>query len=174
MKKNMLTMLVLVLTIVNLSLSAFVVFTVVPNMQRSNELIVGVAKLVNAELESQFPTPEELEVFDVKNAETFALGDLRANLKNGADGKARYAQLSSCSITMNKEHDDFDDLKPQVEILTSNMKQIITVKVSQYTAEQVEDEKIKAEIRESILKEFQETLFKSTFIVEFTMEILVM
>lgn len=174
MKKNMLTVLVLVLTIVNLSLSAFIVFTVVPNIKRTDELVINVAKLVGLELEDKFPEPEEIQDYEIKDLESFALPDLRVNLKAGADGKTHYAQISNCSISMNTEHDDYGDLSPKLETLKSNITQVITSEVGKYTYEEISDVSKKDQIRTDILGRIQDEVFQSKFVVNFTMDILSM
>ena len=56
MKKNMLTILVIILCIGNLTLSAYIVFTVVPNAQRTDQLITKILQIIDLELESPLPT----------------------------------------------------------------------------------------------------------------------
>ena len=49
MKKNILTVVVIALCLINLALSAVVVFSIVPMANRTNDLIAQVASVINLE-----------------------------------------------------------------------------------------------------------------------------
>ena len=61
----MLTVLVLILCIVNLTLSAYIVFTVVPNAQRTDTLITKILQIIDLELESPTPEEEDTQTYDI-------------------------------------------------------------------------------------------------------------
>ena len=94
MKKNMLTILVIILCIVNLTLSAYIVFTVVPNAQRTDQLITKILQIIDLELES--PLPADINnTYDIENIEKYEIEDMTANLAAGTDGKAHFAKISA-------------------------------------------------------------------------------
>ena len=79
MKKNMLTIVVIALCVLNLVLSAVVVFTVIPTANKTNALISQVASIIDLELES--PNPKyEVAMTDLQTV-TLS-GTLTINLKS--------------------------------------------------------------------------------------------
>ena len=51
MKKNMLAVLILILIIVNITLTAVMMFTVVPNAKQTDNLITRLMQIIDLELE---------------------------------------------------------------------------------------------------------------------------
>lgn len=169
MKKNMLAVLILILTLVNVSLTAFTVFIVVPNAQRTDELITKVLTMIDLELES--PAVSNYTVsYDIKNVVKYDISDLTANLKTGEDGKAHYAVIN-CSLSMDKENSDYAELSPLVESMQSDITAIIKNQLLQYTKEDIDDVEIREEVRKAILADIQ-SLFDSKFVVDFVLDIL--
>ena len=60
MKKNILAIIILAATIVNITLSAIMLFTVVPKAQRTDELIKKIVAVLNLELENPDASVQEL------------------------------------------------------------------------------------------------------------------
>ena len=170
MKKNMLTILVLILCIVNLTLSAYIVFTVVPNAQRTDTLITKILQIIDLELESPLPTNINT-TYDIENIEKYELEDMTANVAAGSDGKQHYAKISA-SLTINNADEDYVKLNPKVETMKSDIISIIKSDVSSYTHDQLGLPETKKEVKEKILTDIQ-TLFNSRFIVDVTVDYLI-
>ena len=170
MKKNMLTILVLILCIVNLTLSAYIVFTVVPNVQRTDTLITRILQIIDLELES--PLPQDINnTYDIENIEKYDIEDMTTNVASGTDGKAHYAKISA-SLTINNADDDYAKLNPKVETMKSDIVSIIKTHVSSYNNEELANPETKKTIKEKILTDIQ-TLFNSKFIVDVTVDYLI-
>ena len=170
MKKNMLTVLVVILCIVNITLSAFIVFTVVPNAQRTDQLITRILQIIDLELES--PIPQDINItYDIENIEKYEIEDMTANLAPGTDGKSHFAKISA-SLTINNADDDYAKLNPKVETMKSDIVSIIKTHVSAYDNEQLSNPETKKTIKEQILSDIQ-TLFNSKFIVDVTVDYLI-
>jgi len=171
MKKNMLTVLVLILCIVNITLSAYIVFTVVPNAQRTDQLITRILQVIDLELES--PLPENINnTYDIENIEKFVLDEMTCNLAPGADGKSHFAKITSASLTINNADEDYAKLNPKIEVLKDNISSIITTNISKYEFEKISLPDTKKEILDKILLDIQ-TLFNSKFIVDVTIDWLI-
>lgn len=171
MKKNMLTVLVLILCIVNITLSAYIVFTVVPNAQRTDQLITRILQVIDLELES--PLPENINnTYDIENIEKFVLDEMTCNLAPGTDGKAHFAKITSASLTINNADEDYAKLNPKIEVLKDNISSIITTNISKYEFEKISLPETKKEILDKILLDIQ-TLFNSKFIVDVTIDWLI-
>ena len=61
MKKNMLAVLILLVLVVNLTLTAYMIFTVLPNAKRTDELITKIMQIIDLELESPLPVDINVE-----------------------------------------------------------------------------------------------------------------
>ena len=170
MKKNMLTILVIILCVVNLTLSAYIVFTVVPNAQRTDQLITRILQIIDLELES--PLPQDINnTYDIENVEKYEIEDMTANLAAGSDGKPHYAKITA-SLTINNADDDYSKLNPKVETMKSDIVSIIKTHVSNYNNEQLIKPETKKAVKEQILSDIQ-SLFNSKFIVDITIDILI-
>ena len=149
MKKNMLTILVIILCIVNLTLSAYIVFTVVPNAQRTDQLITKILQIIDLELES--PLPADINnTYDIENIEKYEIEDMTANLAAGTDGKAHFAKISA-SLTINNADDDYEKLNPKVETMKSDIISIIKTHVSSNDNEELSKPETKKAVKEKIL-----------------------
>ncbi|MBQ5932627.1 MAG: flagellar basal body-associated FliL family protein [Lachnospiraceae bacterium] len=173
MKKNMLTVLVLILCIVNLTLSAYIVFTVVPNAQRTDQLITKILQIIDLELESPNAEDTEEPSYNIENIEKYTIDEskLTTNLATGPDGKTHYAKIMA-SLTINNADEDYKTLNPKVETMESDIISIIKSNVSKYNNEELTSPETKDVIKNQILTEIQ-TLFNSKFIVGVTVDYLI-
>lgn len=159
MKRNILTIIILALGILNMILTAVIVFAVVPTTMRTNNLISKVASTINLELEN----PSEKDQVDISDIQVYQIPeDLTINLKSEPnDTKSHYA-LVSVSLSINTKSDDYKTLQPTIETNESSITEIIDDEISKYTVKNVKENKDK--IKEEILKRIQE-YFKSDFII---------
>lgn len=170
MKKNMLAVLILVLVVVNLTLSAFMIFTVMPNAQRTDELITKIMQIIDLELES--PLPADINItYSIKDVEKFELDEMTANLATGADGKTHYTKINA-SLTINKAHDDYEALNPMVTTMKSDITSIIIKNVQKYTFEELNNVDVQSAVQTKILDDIQ-ALFNSRFIADCTIYFLI-
>ncbi len=160
MKKNLLTIVILALSLMNMVLTAVIVFTVVPTSMRTNKLIAKVASNIDLEIDSPLEKPDEVAIQDI---ETFQIpDDITISLKKSPnDSKAHYA-LVSVSFSVNTKSKDYETLNPMIASNIDPLKEIISDEFSKYTVDDVTDNKEK--IKEEILKRVQEK-FQSDFII---------
>lgn len=169
MRKNILAILILAATLINLTLSAIMMFTFIPYTQNANNLVKNILGVIDLELESPLAgdyTPsyklEDLEFHTL-------LTEATANLKKGSDGKAHYAQVS-CTIAINTADDDYKNYSALIETHKSELIKFVYEEIAKYT----NDECIanQAIIEENILNAIQE-YFYSRFVVKVTLNIIV-
>lgn len=93
MKKNLMTVIILALVLVNLVLTAILAFTIIPQTRKSNQLIDKIASAIDLELEdgsskdtAAVPV-EDIEVYDIEASFT-------VNLSPSGDGKEPVPLLS--------------------------------------------------------------------------------
>lgn len=147
MKRNMLTIVILALSIVNLVLTALIVFSVVPNVNKTNNLIDQVAKIINLDLEAQngnekIMTPDDLDNYALEE-------EVIINLKKDTgSSKERYAVVSKISITLYNGVSDYDKVKKNIDESTDSIYDIIRKGFNSYTIDEAKanEDEIKANI----------------------------
>lgn len=156
MKKNMLTVIVIALCLINVVLTAVIVFAVVPAMNQTNALIKQVAAVIDLELESPDATGPDAPVA-VADSEPYLIEqEFTINLKTGEDSKQHFAIMSSVTLYMNKKHEDYKKLSPTVEANKGFIVETVNNVISQYTYENASSsrEEMKAEILNQIRSRF--------------------
>ena len=161
MKKNLMTVIILALVLVNLVLTAILAFTIIPQTRKSNQLIDKIASAIDLELEdgsskdtAAVPV-EDIEVYDIEASFT-------VNLSPNGDGKDHVA-VFSIGLSLNTKSDGYksigiEGLKAKETLIKNDINTI----VSEYTMEQFrEDEQ---SVKDAILEDLQE-MFGSDFIV---------
>ena len=105
MKKNLLAVIILALVLVNLILTAVLVFSIIPQTKKSNELIDQVCAAINIELEggqnkdSSAVPIEEIAVYNITD-------NFTVNLADNGDGKKHYA-VFSVGLSVNKTSESY-------------------------------------------------------------------
>lgn len=160
MKKNLVTVITLALVLVNLVLTVILTISIVPETKKANELITKVCGAIDLDLESGSATSgenvpiEDLEVYNVEDKMTI-------NLKKGEDGKDHFA-IVTVSLSINKEHEDYKKMQPQLAEKKNLIKAEINNVVSKYTIEEIKSNQ--NAVQEELLKNLQK-MFGSDFIV---------
>lgn len=165
MKKNLLTILILALLIVNLVLTGIIMFSTISANKKTVALVNNIATVLNLEIGPVAGSEEEAAVEEVSMADTemYDIADqMTIALKKGADGKDHYA-LVEVSLSMNKKDKDFKDYSAMMPTKESLIKSEIIDVISSYTKEEVEADKKGME--EAILTHIQD-MFDSQFVYD--------
>jgi flagellar FliL protein len=158
MKKNILTIIIMAITLINTVLLAVLIFAIVPTANKTMKLIDKVNTIVDLELESPEGAVEEISVSDII---AYNIVDkLTLNLKSD-DGENHYAILK-VSLSMNSKNEDYETLSLKVAENENAVKEIISDEFGKYTKDEVNA--MKNEIKEQIIVRIQE-YFKSDFII---------
>lgn len=164
MKKNLMSVLILALVVVNLALTGLLLFTVLPQSKKANELITKVASAIELELESgQITTSSTIPISDL---EVYALNGGSAWLINlqSNDDKAHHAQIA-VSLSENTQADGYKDGSEALASKEALVMDVINRVIGGYTADALKNDPQGAQ--QEILKEVQE-LFGDDFIVGVT------
>lgn len=163
MKKNLITMVILALVLVNLILTAVMAITIMPETKKANELITQVCSAIDLELKggpavsdvASVPI-DKLATYDVAAGESMTI-----NLKDSGDGSKHYAVIE-VSLSMNMESDGYKSYGETLEEKDSLIKSEINKVVANYTYEDfTTDQQV---VKNAILENLQK-LFDSDFIV---------
>ena len=163
MKKNLITVVILALVVVNLVLTAVLTISIVPETKKANELITKVCSAIDLDLVAG-DTAGSLSV-NVENMVDYAVNSgatMTINLKDSGDGQAHYAVLG-VSLSQDNQNQDYakfggGDLKAYDNILSDTIKSV----VANHTIDEMRnnEEGVKEEILEAV-----QSLFKSSFVV---------
>ena len=165
MKKNLITVVILALVVVNLVLTAVLTISIVPETKKANELITKVCSAIDLDLQagdtagSLAVNVEDLFDYAVNSGETMTI-----NLKNSGDGKDHYGILGiSLSLdTTNEDYSKFGDGAGDLSAYDNVISDTIKSVVASHTVDEMRnnEEGVKEEILEAL-----QTLFKSSVIV---------
>lgn len=164
MKKNLLSVLVLALVLVNVILSAVMMFSVLSTNKKTAALVNSVASILSLELEQ--PGAEEEQEVPMSDLAFWNLeGKMTIPLSSadGEDGKPHYLVLEGIAISMNTKEKGYKTYGEDVEAgsYASVIKDTITSVVSGYTVDECNNnfEEIRKEILEGV-----KALFDKDFI----------
>ena len=158
MKKNILTIIIMAITLINTVLLAVLIFAIVPTANKTMKLIDQVNSIVDLELESPGGKKEEVALSDIA---TYNIPDkLTINLKSD-DGESHYAVLK-VSISMNSKNEQYTTLSSKIQENELAIKEIVSDEFGKYTKDEVKPNK--DIIKDKIIIRLQE-YFKSDFII---------
>ena len=162
MKKNLMSVLILALVLVNLLLTSILTITILPQTKKSNELINQVCSAINLELQSGEVT--DVSQIPVDQLATYSLEtEFMVNLKDSGDGKQHIAQLS-VSIYMDKENKDYKTYGTEAKLAEHQnlIENEINRTVNEYTIDDMTNNQ--QGVQDAITKNLQK-LYNSDFIV---------
>ena len=165
MKKNLLTILILALLIVNLVLTGIIMFSTISANRKTVALVNNIATVLNLEVgptEAEAGAEEQVEV-SMADTEMYDIADpMTIALKKGADGADHYAMVE-VSLSMNTKDKDYKDNSAMMTTKESLIKSEIIDVIGSYTKEEAEVDKKGME--EAILKRIQD-MFDSQFVYD--------
>lgn len=162
MKKNLLTVLILALLIVNIVLTSVMMFNVMGTNRKTAELVTNIATAINLEL--AVPGEEvEKEVISLEDTEVYALTGSLTNPLKSEEGGASY-MLFEASFSLNKEHKDYKTYGGEAMAERESLiKDAIRTVIASHTESECRNdtEGLKAEILKAV-----QDLFQSDFIYD--------
>lgn len=150
MKKNLITVIILALCVVNLILNIMLVFVCMPSAKKTNNLIDEIASVLNLELESSNGEPS----VELENIATFNVEAQVVNLKDDGSGTSHYVQMG-LTLELDNSSDDYAALNT---VLTSAEGAVFDEArnvVQNYTYAEVSDQEVQEKIKEQILSNLQ-------------------
>ncbi|NLY49095.1 MAG: hypothetical protein GX059_08775 [Clostridiales bacterium] len=158
MRRNILTIIIMAMCLINIVLSSILIFVMVPTANKTIKLIDKVAQIIDLELESPDSSIENIGVSDI---ETYLINERLTCLLAKSDEEDHYA-VFYLSLSLNKTHSDYAKLQPLIGNYENNIKEIVSDEFGKYTIDEARANKDK--IREQVTIRIQE-LFKSDFII---------
>lgn len=163
MKKNMISILILALLIVNVALTAVMMFSVMGTMKKTAKLIDGISSALSLEVADPSAVGDTAaeETVGIDAIQVYAIEDqMTISLAKGADGEAHYC-LVSVSLSLNTEDPDYEKYGATVAEKEDLIKSIIFSVIQSHPIEEAESNPDM--LRQEILEQIQE-LYGSKFI----------
>lgn len=163
MKKNMISIIILALLIVNIVLTAIMMFSVTSASKKTAALVDNIATALDLELTAKNGDEEEAEaVIPMTDTETYQISEsMTIPLKTTEGDEEAHYCLVSVTLSINTKDEGYktygSDLSAQESLIKSEINNII----SGYTVEEARDNQ--DQIRQEILEKVQ-TMFDSKFI----------
>jgi flagellar FliL protein len=158
MKKNIFTVIIMAITVINTVLLAVLIFAIVPTANKTMKLIDRVNSIVDLELESPEGEAEEISVSDIA---TYTIADKLTIDLISNDGESHYAVVK-VSISMNSKNEDYTALSAKMAENELAIKEIVSDEFGKYSKDEVKPNK--DIIKDQIIIRLQE-YFKSDFII---------
>ena len=164
MKKNLISVIILALCLANFVLTALLMFTVLPETKKANELITAVCSAIALDLNSGQATgvsnvkPENREEWALNSGE-----DITITLADDGSGKTHYAVIKM-SFVMNNQSEGYTTYgSATLTAHDGTIKSEVNSIISKYTMDEY-NELYSTEISDKILEYMQDT-YGSDFII---------
>ena len=160
MKKNLLSIIILALLVVNIVLSAIMMISVTSASKKTAALVSDISTIIGLEIDG-LPESETTGSVSMANTEVYNITDeLTIPLKNDEDGTSHFA-VGKVSLSMDTNNEDYETYSATLESKEGLITDIIFTVFGSHTMEEAKSnpEVIKSEI----LQKIQE-LFGSDFI----------
>lgn len=162
MKKNLISIIILALLIVNIVLTALMMFSVTSTNKKTADLITRIAGTIDMEVaESDDAQDDTQAAVSMADTQPYTIADsMTIPLKRGADGKEHY-YVVSVALSMNKKDKDYKTYGEDMESRESLIKSEIVDVIGSYTLEEIQADT--DAVRQAVLERIQQ-MFDSEFI----------
>ena len=160
MKRNLLSIIILALLVVNIVLSAIMMVSVSSASKKTAALVADISTIIGLEINGVQQTGAAGAVSQVDTIVYDLSEELTIPLKDGEDGKAHYA-VGKVSLSINSTHEDYATYYESLSSKEGLIKDKIFSVLANYTMEEAKANS--SQIKAEILQQIQE-LFGSDFI----------
>lgn len=150
MKKNLITVIILALCVVNLILNIMIVFVCMPSAKKTNNLITQIATVLNLELTNGDDQP----VVKLEDIGTYNVEAQVVNLKDDGSGKDHYIQVG-LTLELDMSSKDYEDLNTVLQGAQGPVFDEARNVIQGYTYAEVTDQATQEKIKNQILSNLQ-------------------
>lgn len=169
MKKNMLTVIVIAICVINMVLTSVMLFVMMPAFSNMNNIISQVSSILNLELESENGDEPSYSIKDieVKSVAYDAEGDSQSiNLAPSSDGKNHYGIIKGVKFELNTTAEDYKEVVDVIDNKPSILTDIVKTVIGSFS----EDNITEAAVKEQALKHISDKLDGSKCIINITLD----
>ena len=160
MKRNLLSIVILVLVLVNTVLSVVLMVSVVGTAKKTSALIDGISEALSLEVESQASADVNAQAIPMTSIDVYNISESMTIPLAKSDDKDHYC-LVSVSFSVNKDHPDYATYGSDYSSQESLIKDQIRDVISQYT---IDEAKANQELIKQQILERVQALFNSDLI----------
>ncbi len=168
MKRNLISILILALLIVNIVLTAIMMFSVTGTNRKTAELVSDIASAISLDIGSGYAGGGASEVLvPLEDTVTYTISDLQIPMKRAEGDEKDHYGMITVTLSMNSKHEDYKtygegDLSSREDLIRGQIFEL----VGQYTMDEAKTNsgQLKADILSSV-----QTLFGSDFIFDVTL-----
>lgn len=160
MKKNLLSILILALLIVNVVLTALMMFSVTGTNRKTAALIDDIASIIELDLTAGQPEEIAKEV-SIADTVPFPLESMTVGLRKTDD--ATHYFISVVTLSLDKKDSGYKSYYEGMEENITLIRSAIQEVIGQYTLEEIQDDE--AGVRRAIVERLQ-TMYDSEFIYD--------
>ncbi len=150
MKKNLITVIILAICVVNLILNILLVFVCMPSAKKTNNLISEIASVLNLELEGG----DEAPAVALENMATYNVDAQVVNLKDDGSGQSHYVQVG-LTLEMDNSTKDYESLNTVLQESGGAVFDEARNVIQNYTYAEVTNQNTQDEIKKQILESLQ-------------------
>lgn len=152
MKKNILTIVIMAASLINLVLSAVLIFSVMPAMNKTSNLVDKVASVIDLEIEDADADAEDYTIQDLLPYSIDYETSLKINLQKEADGDPHYALLDGIVVSYNSKADDYSKINETITANDVYVQDIVKETIAEYGMTTIDETKV----RQEAVKKLQE------------------
>ena len=161
MKRNLLSIIILALLVVNIVLSAIMMVSVSSASKKTAKMVSDISTIVGLEINGVPKSDAAMNSVSMADTAVHNIADeMTIPLKKGEDGKDHFA-VGNASLSMNTKHKDYATYSATMADLEGIIKDIIYSVMGNYTVDEARSNSDK--IKEEVITQIQER-FDSDFI----------
>lgn len=156
MKKNILTIVIMAATLINLILSVVLVFSVMPAMNKTGNLVDKVASIIDLEIDAK----EEEEEYTIDDLVPYNIDyekSLKINLQRDPgdeSGSAHYAIFDGIVVSFNQNAEDYSKISESVQTADVYVQDIVKETIGEYSLSTIDQTKIKQQAVKKIQEKY--------------------
>ncbi|MCR4930715.1 MAG: flagellar basal body-associated FliL family protein [Lachnospiraceae bacterium] len=165
MKKNLLGILILGLTFVNIIISGITMFTVMTTNQKTAKVVSDVANAISIDMGTGSSEGEVAQAVPIEDIETYSIPEkMTVALKPSAGDDEAHFCMVSVFFSINTKHKDYKKYGATVGEKENLFRSIVNDVISKYTIDEARVSQ--DEIKKEILSKVQEKYSDSDFIFD--------
>ncbi len=146
MKKNILTIVIMAASLINLVLTIVLVFSIMPAMNKTGNLVDKVASVIDLEIESGKDKAEDYVVTDLKTIPITYENSVKINLqKENANDDPHYGVIDGIVVSFNPKAEGF---KKVFDSITNNnvyVSDTVSEVIGEFTLTSIDQNKVRQE-----------------------------
>lgn len=150
MKKNILTIIVIAICVVNMVLTSVMLFVMLPAFSSMNKIVTQVSSILNLELESGDNT-YSLADLEVKTVTFDAGGNSQTiNLMPSGDNESHFGIITGVKFNLNTTAEDYKDVVDIIDNKSSILMGIVKEVIGSFTIDTISESAVKEQAMEKM------------------------